>query len=88
MTTIIETMENYISEIVYHTTEFAVAEATYINECNKPSQEYNIEWADNSFKRAFSHAKFAIDICKDYGLDPQKVCSSCVTFIIDYKGAA
>ena len=88
MTNIIETMENYIAEIVYHATEFAVAEATYINECNKPSQEYDIKWADQSFKRAMAQAEFAIDLCKDYGLDPQKVCPNCIEFQQQYKGAA
>lgn len=85
MSTIIETLETGIADLVYYNINFSESYALYVEEANKSSKEYNHEIAEKCIVRAGRYAKIAIETAENLGLDPSKVCKYCVNFAESYE---
>ena len=85
MSTIIETLEAGIADLVYYNVNFAEAYTQYVEQANKSSNEYKHEIAEKCIIRAGSYARAAIDTAKNLGLEPSKVCKDCINFAESYK---
>lgn len=87
MENFIEAIEEPMATLVYLTSAFAVASEFYYAQCNKSSKEYDYELASHFLRQAQNYSQRAIAICKENGLDPEKICMNCIEFQQQYKRA-
>ena len=80
MTNLFEQTQSKVADLVFFSNAFSYAHQNYINECDKPSLDYDHNKAQDSFDSALTHCRLALGICEDLGFDASKVLSDCVYF--------